>query len=150
MFVPSNWWHAVLNLDVTVAITQNVCNSGNFERVWLRTRKGRKKLSVKFLAELKEHQPELYKRAIAMNQRDGFVMWDQRPEYKKFFLPKHERKRLEKEQRSSSSDSSNSSSSSSSLSSVTSSSSSSSEADGSSSSKHRSPPTKHAAAESSN
>ena len=67
MFVPSNWWHAVLNLDVTVAITQNVCNYGNFDRVWLRTRKGRKKLSVKFLSLLKTKRPDLYQRAIAMN-----------------------------------------------------------------------------------
>ena len=59
MFVPSNWWHAVLNLDMTVAITQNFCNYGNFDRVWIRTRKGRKKLSVKFLELLNQHKDTL-------------------------------------------------------------------------------------------
>lgn len=93
IFVPGNWWHAVLNLDLTVAITQNFCNYGNFERVWLRTRKGRKKLSVKFLNELKLHKPELYQRAIALNERDGFIMWDQREDYKHKFLPRKERRR---------------------------------------------------------
>ena len=52
IFVPGNWWHAVLNLDNTIAVTENFCNYGNFDRVWLETRKGRKKLSVKWLALL--------------------------------------------------------------------------------------------------
>jgi len=41
IFVPGAWWHAVMNLDHTVAITENVSNAGNFDRVWLSTRKGR-------------------------------------------------------------------------------------------------------------
>jgi len=88
IFVPGNWWHGVQNLDLTIAITQNFCNKGNFEKVWFRTRKGRKKLSVNFLAQLKAHEPELYAKAIEMNQRDHFIMWDKREKYAAKFAKK--------------------------------------------------------------
>lgn len=152
IFVPGNWWHAVLNLDLTVAITQNFVNYGNFERVWLRTRKGRKKLSVNFLAKLKIHKPDLYEKAVALNTRDGFVMWNEREDFKHKFLPRKERKKVEAAKKaakkeknnldSSDSSSSSSSSSSSDSKSCTSSSEeeeSSSEDEKRSASKHRSP-----------
>jgi histone arginine demethylase JMJD6 len=60
LFVPGNWWHAVLNLDDTIAVTQNFCNAGNFEQVWLSMRKGRKKLSCRWLKLLEKHEPEFY------------------------------------------------------------------------------------------
>ena len=75
MFVPGGWWHAVLNLDNTIAITENFCNQGNFERVWTQTRKGRKKLAYKWLSKLRKKEPMLFMRAIDMNIRDEFVMW---------------------------------------------------------------------------
>lgn len=34
LFVPSTWWHTVLNVDDTVAVTQNFINTGNFHFVW--------------------------------------------------------------------------------------------------------------------
>ena len=57
IFVPGNWWHGVQNLDLTIAITQNFVNEGNFEKVWLSTRSGLKKLSVNFLDALKTTYP---------------------------------------------------------------------------------------------
>jgi histone arginine demethylase JMJD6 len=77
MFVPGGWWHAVINLDNTIAITENVCNEGNFERVWVQTRKGRKRLAYKWLRLLRQKAQyhNLYKRALEMNVRDMHIMW---------------------------------------------------------------------------
>ena len=82
------WWHGVQNLDLTIAITQNFVNEGNFESVWLNTRKGRKRLAVRFLAKLKKHYPEYYQKAVDLNTRDNFVMWDERDKYREKFAKK--------------------------------------------------------------
>lgn len=59
MFVPAGWWHAVLNLDDTVAVTHNYASSANFPAVWRHTRKGRPKMSASWLAALRRERPDL-------------------------------------------------------------------------------------------
>lgn len=75
IYVPNGWWHAVLNLTDTVAVTQNFCSPRNFDASWLKTRTGRKRMAWKLLCAMeKEGYPELAARARFLNKRDNFVM----------------------------------------------------------------------------
>jgi len=47
--VPGGLWHAVINLDDTVAITQNVMTHFSFDKIWRATRTERTKFAALFL-----------------------------------------------------------------------------------------------------
>lgn len=76
VFIPGGWWHIVVNLDDTIAITQNYCNSVNFPKVWRSVRKERKKMAVRLLKKLKEYNRELYDTAVELNRLDDYMMYD--------------------------------------------------------------------------
>ncbi len=83
VFVPGGWWHAVINLDNTIALTQNFLTPNNFTGVWRSLRKERRKLAGKLLKKLKSKFPVLYEQARKMNEKDGFVMDKENVEIKK-------------------------------------------------------------------
>lgn len=65
MFVPAGWWHAVINVSDTVAVTQNYVSTVNFPTAWHKIVRGRPKLSKKLFESLKVKRPDLAE--IALN-----------------------------------------------------------------------------------
>ncbi|KAF1758133.1 hypothetical protein GCK72_014591 [Caenorhabditis remanei] len=59
MFVPSGWWHVVINEGFTVAVTHNYCSVENLHLVWPKTVKGRPKLSKHWRKRLAAERPEV-------------------------------------------------------------------------------------------
>ena len=60
IFVPGGWWHAVINLEDTIGVTQNFASRGNFDDVWDRARVGRRSMARTWLAALEAHgDPEI-------------------------------------------------------------------------------------------
>lgn len=74
VFVPGGWWHAVINLEDSVAVTQNFASRVNFPTVWRKTRGGRKGMARKWLRLLEERYPDLAAVARKCNEVDGFRM----------------------------------------------------------------------------
>lgn len=72
VFVPHGWWHAVLNLDDTVAVTHNYVGTVNFEPAWRSVRVERKNMALKWLNSLRSARPDLYATAVALDRRDGY------------------------------------------------------------------------------
>eukprot|EP00027_Filamoeba_sp_ATCC50430_P004907 CAMPEP_0168543930 /NCGR_PEP_ID=MMETSP0413-20121227/2154_1 /TAXON_ID=136452 /ORGANISM="Filamoeba nolandi, Strain NC-AS-23-1" /LENGTH=299 /DNA_ID=CAMNT_0008573927 /DNA_START=345 /DNA_END=1241 /DNA_ORIENTATION=- len=73
IFVPSGWWHSVLNLTDTVAVTQNFCSERTFPFVFtdlVRRKRKNRGLLRDFTKAMMKHKPDLMQKHHFDNQSD--------------------------------------------------------------------------------
>jgi hypothetical protein len=83
VFVPSGWWHAVINLEDTIAITQNFVGQGNLRKVldFLKRRGDQvsgvdsaERLYDRFVECLKNHRPDLWETISATTTKTSSMI----------------------------------------------------------------------------
>lgn len=75
IFVPCNWWHAVLNINSdTLSVTQNYVNSVNFDGVWRSIRVERPHTAQRWRHTLSYREPKIYQRILELDNMDDFVL----------------------------------------------------------------------------
>lgn len=71
--IPSGWWHAVLNLDNAVAMSESVCSDANFPAVWADVRSRNVHMAAAWLSGLLVDHPAVARRACALDKANGFT-----------------------------------------------------------------------------
>lgn len=71
IFVPGQWWHGVLNLTDTVAVTQNYCGWDNIDDVFYRVCKQRKLFASRWVKNAKKYSPPLYAKMMQLTHKRG-------------------------------------------------------------------------------
>ena len=72
IFMPGGVWHYVLNLDDSLAVTQNYCNMSNFGLCWREMRIERRHTALRWLAMLQRRFPLAAKLAKELDTMDKF------------------------------------------------------------------------------
>ena len=68
IYVPGQWWHGVLNLSDTVAVTHNYCGWDNFDDVYKRISRQRKLFCKRWVKNMRKYAPALYQRARELRE----------------------------------------------------------------------------------
>ncbi|GMH99196.1 hypothetical protein TrVE_jg10260 [Triparma verrucosa] len=97
LYVPSGWWHGVLNLECGVGVTMNFCDEFNFDKVWREAREGRPRSCWRWLEGMVNNDVTIRGEGVAdrverLNKEDGWV----REEYLQRKKEKKERKKERK------------------------------------------------------
>lgn len=71
IFVPGQWWHGVINLSDTVAVTHNYCGWDNIDDVYYRVSRQRKMFCARWVKNMKKFSPPLYRRVKDLRRDKG-------------------------------------------------------------------------------
>jgi len=74
IFLPGGWWHCVLNVDDTVAVTQNYAGRNNFASIWRAARTERPCWAKRWIAAMEQKMPQVAIIARRLNEVDAFDM----------------------------------------------------------------------------
>mmetsp|Transcript_9052 Transcript_9052/g.12445 ORF Transcript_9052/g.12445 Transcript_9052/m.12445 type:complete len:457 (-) Transcript_9052:23-1393(-) len=81
IFIPSTWWHCALNIELTIAVTQNVVNSHNLANVYSFLKaKSNPTLFQEFVKALEIHAPTVLhttENKIEESKKKKKSLWDQ-------------------------------------------------------------------------
>lgn len=75
VFVPGDWWHTVINVENTIAVTQNFASTTNFPEVWRATRVSRRRLASRWLKSIRTHRPDLAS-VVRWVGEESELVWD--------------------------------------------------------------------------
>ncbi len=88
IYVPSGWYHAVINVTDTIAFTQNFTNRSNFPLVWRYMRQYNKSTTRRWRRQLRSVEPEYAELADILDQHDGYTLSEFRAATKEKFTIK--------------------------------------------------------------
>lgn len=80
IFIPSTWWHCALNIELTIAVTQNVVNSHNVANVYSFLKsKSNPTLFQEFVNSLNIHSPGVVQQTVnkVEESKKKKSLWDQ-------------------------------------------------------------------------
>ncbi|EGR31249.1 jumonji domain protein [Ichthyophthirius multifiliis] len=83
VFIPGGWWHAVINVTDTIAVTQNFMSSNNYTVVWRSLREERQKLAQYAIKKFKQRVPKMYDKIIELNRKDNHLMYYEKKKLRK-------------------------------------------------------------------
>jgi ribosomal protein L16 Arg81 hydroxylase len=78
LFIPSTWWHTALNLEESIAVTQNFVSKQNLHRVlsFLQSKKN-PQLYQEFTAAVEAAQPGLINATLSKHSKKKLSLWEQ-------------------------------------------------------------------------
>jgi hypothetical protein len=86
IYVPSGWWHTVLNMEETIAVTQNFVDHANLCNVVSYLKFHKPDLHDKFLKNLEDKKPDVFSEYVGNKKSSWDKMMEEDEDDHNFLL----------------------------------------------------------------